>query len=153
MYIFWPARVISIWNLYFWSSGHPLIQGSGQPDSAKSWKKIGRLKKFWIIPKHLLLTFMANLRPWYVQTPKGLVRGQKKRGRERKRRESERKPRLCLVSFGAAEKNPWRTKGVLQSFKVFPWDFMLQSSSFMCWDINYVDSLFYFMKKFEAFEG
>ena len=126
---------------------------SGRLDNAKSWKKRGGGRTFGAFSMpHVLI-----LRPF-----NGLNLSRPQRGRlepkrkERKREKEEREVKekgvypLFLV---LAERNPERTPRCSTIFKVFPWDFMLQSSIFMCWNINYVDFLFYFMKKVEAFEG
>ena len=67
------------------------------------------------------------------------------RKREKKEREGEGKKNLCL---------PRRTTKNQDSQRFSRWfllKIMLQTSRFMCWNVKYVDSLIYFMKKVWAF--
>ena len=73
-------------------------------------------------------------------------------GRERKRREKVKGKGFSPLLPCAAEKNHQGTKEGFSIFKVFSLRFLPLKPYFYVWDINYIDSLIYFMKKVKAFE-
>ena len=76
-------------------------------------------------------------------------KGRKKREKDEREGEGKEEIAFALVLAEGNHHHSWSSSTF---FKVIPCDFMLQSSSCMCFDIIYIDSLIYFIKKVGAFE-
>ena len=80
--------------------------------------------------------------------------GRRRQGKERKgrkRRENEKERKHFVLALVLAEKNHQEDLSVLRFYKVILWDFSLKSFSFVYWDVKYIVSPSYFMKKVGAF--
>ena len=127
-------------------------EGSGRLDLDKNWKKGCRFKRKGGTFRPPLASFVDQTKGFKMWWPFGVMGGKQERkkkeeGRERKRREKENERRtsylfLCLPRRTTKEEPRFST-----FCKVISSELMLQTSRFMCWDVKYVDSLIYFMKK------
>ena len=139
----------------FWSLGRSEGLGPVDQTLAKIEKKKSRFKRKCHTFRPPLASFVDQTKEFKMWWPSGVVGGKQERkkeeGRERKTRDKVKEVWFFAFALVLAEGNHQENTKYSTFFKVILWDFFSKNFSFMCWNINYVNSLIYFMKKVEAF--